>query len=163
MVTSDAETPDEYIAALPEDRREAVRAVRAVVRDNLPAGFEEGMLYGMIGWYVPLERFPNTYNGQPLGLAALASQKNYMSLYLNNVYGDSTTEAWFKDRYAASGKRLDMGKSCVRFRRLEDLPLDVIGDTIARADLESYVAGYQEALGSSRRARAARGADADNP
>lgn len=158
MVTSDAQTPDEYIAALPEDRREAVRAVRDVVRDNLPAGFEEGMLYGMIGWYIPLERFPNTYNGQPLGLAALASQKNYMSLYLNSVYGDPRTEAWFKDRYARSGKRLDMGKSCVRFKRLEDLPLDVIGDTIARVDLKSYVAFYEKASGSSRRTRATKGA-----
>jgi hypothetical protein len=113
------------------------------------------MLYGMIGWYIPLERFPNTYNGQPLGLAALASHKNYMSLYLNSVYGDPRTEAWFKDRYAASGKRLDMGKSCVRFRRLDDLPLDVIGDTIARVDLESYVAWYEKAAGSSRRTRSA--------
>ena len=158
MVTSDARTPDEYIAALPDDRREAVRAVRDVVRDNLAAGFEEGMLYGMIGWYIPLERLPNTYNGQPLGLAALASQKNYMSLYLNSVYGDPRTEAWFKDRYAASGKRLDMGKSCVRFRRLEDLPLDVIGDTIARVDLESYVAWHEKAASSSRKTRSATGA-----
>ena len=158
MVTSDARTPDEYIAALPDDRREAVRAVRDVVRDNLPAGFEEGMLYGMIGWYIPLERLPNTYNGQPLGLAALASQKHYMSLYLNSVYGDPRTEAWFKDRYEASGKRLDMGKSCVRFRRLEDLPLDVIGDTIARVDLESFVASYEKAAGSSRKTRSATGA-----
>ena len=158
MVTSDARTPDEYIAALPDDRREAVGAVRDVVRDNLPAGFEEGMLYGMIGWYIPLERFPNTYNGQPLGLAALASQKNYMSLYLNSVYGDPRTEAWFKDRYEASGKRLNMGKSCVRFRRLDDLPLDVIADTIARVDLESFVASYVKAAGSSRMARSAAGA-----
>jgi len=158
MVTSDARTPDEYIAALPDDRREAVSAVRDVVRDNLPAGFEEGMVAGMIGWYIPLERFPNTYNGQPLGLAALASQKNYMSLYLNSVYGDPRTAAWFKDRYAASGKRLNMGKSCVRFRRLEDLPLDVIGDTIARVDLESYLAWYEKAAGSARKTRSATGA-----
>ena len=157
-MTSDARTPEEYIATLPGDRREAVRAVRDVVRENLPAKFEEGMQSGMIGWYVPLERFPNTYNGQPLGLAALASQKNYMSLYLNSVYGDPRTEAWFKDRYAASGKRLNMGKSCVRFRRLEDLPLDVIGDTIARVDLESYLAWYEKAAGSSRRTPAATGA-----
>ena len=158
MVTSDARTPDEYIAALPDDRREAVSAVRDVVRDNLPAGFEEGMLYGMIGWYIPLERFPNTYNGQPLGLAALASQKNYMSLYLNSVYGDPQTESWFKDRYEASGKRLNMGKSCVRFRRIEDLPLDVIGETIARVDLDSYLAAYEKAVGSSRETRSAAGA-----
>ncbi len=123
------------------------RAVRDVVRDNLPAGFEEGMQSGMIAWYIPLERLPDTYNGQPLGLAGLASQKNYMSLYLLSVYGDPRTEAWFKDRYAASGKRLNMGKSCVRFRRLEDLPLDVIGDTIARVDLDSYIAWYEKVSG----------------
>jgi uncharacterized protein YdhG (YjbR/CyaY superfamily) len=155
MAGSDAATPDEYIASLPPDRREAVRTVRDVVRMNLPAGFEEGMQYGIIGWYVPLERFPNTYNGQPIGIAALANQKNYMSLYLNTVYGDPKTEAWFKERYAASGKQLDMGKSCVRFRRLEDLPLDVIGDTIARVDLDSFLGAMEEARGSSRRTRAA--------
>src|SRR5688572_17403916 len=97
MVTSSARTVDEYIASLPDDRREAVEAVRAVVRDNLPAGYREGMQFGMIAWYVPLERFPDTYNGQPLGLAGLASQKNYMSLYLNTVYGDQATERWFRD------------------------------------------------------------------
>jgi hypothetical protein len=161
MVTSDARTSDEYIEGLPDDRREAVRAVRDVVRDNLPAGFEEGMQSGMIAWYIPLERLPNTYNGQPLGLAGLASQKSYMSLYLLSVYGDPRTEAWFKDRYAASGKRLNMGKSCVRFRRLEDLPLDVIGDTIARVDLESYIAWYEKTAGSYRKTRAA--ASAGNP
>ncbi|MGH2401220.1 MAG: DUF1801 domain-containing protein [Candidatus Limnocylindria bacterium] len=155
MSESDARTPDEYIASLPEDRRDAVQAVRRVINENLPAGYREGMSFGMIGWYVPLERFPNTYNGRPLGLAALASQKNYLSLYLNNVYGDPGTERWFRDRYAASGKKLDMGKSCVRFRRLEDLPLDVVGETIARADLETFLARYEEARGSSRRTRSA--------
>lgn len=150
------QTPDEYIASLPEDRRKAIAAVRNVVRENLPPGFEEGMQYGMIGWYIPLERFPDTYNGQPLGLAGLASQKNYMSLYLNSVYGDPETERWFKERYAASGKRLDMGKSCVRFTKLEDLPLDVIGDTIARADMGRYLAHYAEARGSSRGTRKAK-------
>jgi Domain of unknown function (DU1801) len=155
-VPATPQTPDEYIASLPEDRREAIAAVRNVVRDNLPPGFEEGMQYGMIGWYVPLERLPDTYNGQPLGLAGLASQKNYMSLYLNTVYGDPKTERWFRERYAASGKRLNMGKSCVRFTRLEDLPLDVIGDTIARADVDRYLAQYAEARGSSRAARNAK-------
>ena len=153
MPSTTPQTPDEYIASLPEGRREAVAAVRDVVRRNLPLGFEEGVFYGMIGWYVPLQRFPDTYNGQPLGLAGLASQKNYMSLYLLNVYGDRETERWFKERYAASGKRLSMGKSCVRFTKLEDLPLDVIGETIARADVDRYLAHYGEARGSSRRTR----------
>jgi hypothetical protein len=155
MVTTSAQSPDEYLDSLPPDRREAMRTVREVVNRNLPPGFEEGMQYGMIGWYVPLDRFPDTYNGQPLGLAGLASQKQYMSLYLNTVYGDPATESWFRERYAAAGKRLDMGKSCVRFRRLDDLALDVIGATIARADLDAYVAAYQAVRGSSRRRRAA--------
>ena len=154
MATGTERSPDEYMASLPDDRREHVAAVAKVVRDNLPDGFEEGMLYDMIGWYVPLERFGDTYNGQPLGLAGLASQKNYISLYLNSVYGDRETEAWFRERYAASGKKLNMGKSCLRFRRVEDVPLDVVAETIARVDLESFIAHYEEARGSSRKTRA---------
>lgn len=142
MVSSRAATVEEYIVELPPDRREAISRVIDVVRKHLPDGYQEGMQYGMIGWYVPLDRLPNTYNGQPLGYAALASQKNYLSLYLNNVYGDPETEAWFRERYAASGHRLDMGKSCVHFRRAEDLPLELIGETIARTPLERYVARY---------------------
>ena len=111
----------------------------------------------MIAWWVPLETFPDTYNGQPLGLAGLASQKDYISLYLNTVYGNRDEEAWFKGRYARSGKKLDMGKSCVRFRHIDDVPLDLIGETIARADLDRTLAHYAEARGSSRRTRAASG------
>ena len=101
MATSDARTPDEYVESLPADRRATVEAVRRVINEHLPAGYEEGMAFGMIAWYVPLDRFPNTYNGQPLGLVALASQKSYLSLYLNSVYGDPETETWFRERYAA--------------------------------------------------------------
>ncbi|HET9416375.1 MAG TPA: DUF1801 domain-containing protein [Candidatus Limnocylindria bacterium] len=155
MPRSTATTPDEYIASLPEDRREAVRAVADVVRRNLPEGYREGMAFGMISWFVPLETFPDTYNGQPLGLAALASQKQYISLYLNNVYGDRDTEGWFRDRWAETGKPLDMGKSCIRFRRVEDVPLDVIGEVIRRTDLDTYLRHYREARGSSRASRAA--------
>ena len=157
MATSTATTPDEYVASLPADRRDAVATVREVINRNLPPGYEEGMQYGMIGWYVPLETFPDTYNGQPLGLAGIASQKNYISLYLNTVYGSPAEEAWFKDRYAESGKKLNMGKSCLRFRRLEEVPLDVIGETIARADLDRTLAHYAEARGSSRKTRGAAG------
>ncbi|HJP71825.1 MAG TPA: DUF1801 domain-containing protein [Candidatus Limnocylindria bacterium] len=154
MVRSATLTPDEYVASLPEDRATAVQAVRDVINANLPDGYEEGMAYGMIGWYVPLERFGDTYNGQPLGLAALASQKNYLSLYLNNVYGDRKAETWFRQRWAQTGKKLDMGKSCVRFRTLDDLPLDVIGETIARTELDDFVRHYEAARGSSRATRA---------
>ncbi len=153
MATTTARTPEEYLDSLPEDRRAAVAAVRRVVLENLPDGFEEGMQYGMIGYYIPLERFPDTYNGQPLGLAALANQKQHMALYLNNVYGDRTTESRFRERWAATGKKLDMGKSCVRFRRLEDLPLDVIGRTIAEESVEGYLERYAAARGSSRATR----------
>jgi Domain of unknown function (DU1801) len=157
MARSTATTPEEYIDSLRDDRREAVAKVREVVNRNLPPGYEEGIAYGMIGWWVPLETFPDTYNGQPLGLAGLASQKNYISLYLNTVYGNPAEEAWFKERYVASGKRLNMGKSCLRFRQLEEVPLDVIGETIARASLDRTLAHYAEARGSSRKTRAAAG------
>lgn len=153
---TDARTPDEYIAALPDGRREAIATVRDVVRRHLPPGYAEGMAFGMIAWYVPLETFPDTYNGQPLGLAALANQKNYMSLYLNSVYGNRDEESRFRDRYAASGKKLDMGKSCIRFKRVEDLDLDAIGEAIARAEVDPFLAWYAEARGSSRRTRATR-------
>ena len=154
MVSSDARTPEDYLAALPDDRRDAIAQVVDVVRDNLPAGYEEGIQYGMIAWYVPLSSLPDTYNGQPLGLAAVANQKHYMSLYLNSVYGDPDTEAWFRQAFAATGRRLDMGKSCVRFRRISDLPLEVIGQTIARADPDVFVARYLAVRGSTQRRRA---------
>src|SRR5690606_32559995 len=117
-------------------------------------GYEEAMQYGMIGYCVPLSRYPDTYNGQPLGIAALASQKQYMSLYLMAVYGDPKTEAWFRDAFAKAGKKLDMGKSCVRFKTLEDLPLDVIGQAIARVSVEQYIARVESVQGSARKARA---------
>ena len=144
---SDAETVDAYLAELPAERREAVEAVRRVILENLPDGFVEGMQYGMIGYYVPLERYPETYNGQPLGVAALASQKRYLALYLMGIYADGDA-AWFRERWTAAGKKLDMGKSCVRFRRLEDVPLDVVGEAIARTSVEDFIALYER----SRRA-----------
>ena len=127
MAKSKAETVDGYLAELPEDRRAAISAVRQVVLENLPQGYEEMMQFGMIGYVIPLERYPVTYNGQALQYAALASQKNYMSLYLMNVYSDEAVERWFVDRYKDSGKRLDMGKACVRFKSLQDLSIDLVG------------------------------------
>jgi hypothetical protein len=127
--------------------------VRELINANLPEGYEEGMLYGIISWHVPLERFPGTYNKQPLGLAGLANRKNYMVLYLNSVYADRETERWFKERWAESGKKLDMGKSCVYFKKLDDLPLDLVAEVIAREPLEQYVASYQKVRGSARKAR----------
>lgn len=151
MVSSKAMTVDAYLATLADDRREAIAKVREVILARLPAGYEEGMQYGMIGYYVPLARFPDTYNGQPLGVAALASQKQYMSLYLNAVYGDPEVEAWFVERYRASGKKLDMGKSCVRFKTLADLPLELIGETIARVPVEQLLARYEAVRGKAKK------------
>jgi hypothetical protein len=155
VVSTTATTVDEYIASLPEDRRAAITAVRDVVRRNLPPGYEEGMQFGMIGYYVPLSRLPETYNGQPLSLAALASQKRHMALYLNSVYGNPETERWFRKRYEETGKELDMGKSCLRFRRIDDLPLEVIGEVIARTPVDSFVERYEALRGSSRAERRA--------
>jgi hypothetical protein len=143
MVGSNATSPDEYLRSLPDDRRVAIEAVRRVILDHLPAGYEEGMSFGMLGYHIPLERSGPTYNGQPPGIAALASQKRYMSLYLMGVYGDPETKRWFVERWAATGKKLDMGKSCVRFRNLDDLPLELIGETIARLPVEDYLAMYR--------------------
>jgi hypothetical protein len=155
-----ARSVDEYIASLPDDRRSALATVRDVVRANLPGGFEEGMQHGMIGWYVPLSRYPDTYNGEPLCMAGLASQKGYMSLYLIAVYTDDEMRRRFEDEYRRSGKKLDMGKSCVRFKSLDDLPLDVVGRVIAALDVDEFIARIEALHGSpsSRRATKVRGA-----
>ncbi|MEX2161735.1 MAG: DUF1801 domain-containing protein [Anaerolineales bacterium] len=152
MVSSKAKTVAEYLKELPADRRSAVSAVRKVILDNLPAGYKEGM-FGMIGYYVPLKDFPDTYNGQPLAIAGLAAQKNYNSLYLMAVYGNREIEAWFKERYKASGKKLDMGKSCIRFKRAEDLPLELIAETIAKVSKEDYIRYVEGVRGSVRKTR----------
>ena len=137
-------TVDDYLAELPADHREAIVAVRKVILKHLPKGYEEVMLWGVISYVVPLSRYPNTYNGQPLMIAGLASRKNYMSLYLMSVYGHKPTQEWFEKQFAASGKKLEMGKSCVRFRKLEDLPLDVIGKVIALFPVETFTRVVEE-------------------
>lgn len=143
---SKAATVAEYLAELPPDRRAAVEAVRAVVRGNMDPVLEEGMLYGMICWYVPHAVFPAGYHvnpARPLTFAALASQKQYLSLYLMTVYVDGTAdEQWFRTAWAATGKKLDMGKCCVRFKRVEDLALDVIAEAFRRTRVADHLAAY---------------------
>ena len=143
MVKSKANTVEEYLAELAEDRRGAIAAVRRVILDHLPEGYEETMQYGMIGYVIPLERYPATYNGQALIYAGLASQKNYMSLYLMNIYSDSETERWFLEQYEASGKKRNMGKSCLRFKKLDDLPMDLIGQAIAATSVADFIGRYE--------------------
>src|SRR3989344_1849247 len=131
MVQSNAKTVEAYLKELPTERKEAISAVRKVILKNLPRGYEECMQYGMISYVIPLEKYPDTYNKQALGIVALASQKNYMSVYLMAIYGGKKTEKWFAEEYRKSGKKLDMGKSCIRFRKLDDLPLELIGKAVA--------------------------------
>ncbi len=158
---SKATTVDAYLAELPADRRAAISAVRKVILKNLSKGYAEGMQYGMIGYFVPHSVFPPGYHcdpSQPLPFACLASQKNYMSLYLGCVYGDSEYAKWFHEAWAKTGKKLDMGKSCIRFKRLDDLPLDVIGETIKRIPAKKYIEYYEAAMKINAEQRTARAA-----
>ena len=136
-------TAEEYIAALPPERAEQISRLRQLILQRLPEGYAETIDFGMIAYVIPLETYPNTYNGHPLMYAALASQKRHISLYLMNVYGDRETQQWFADGFAAAGKKLDMGQACVRFKKLDDLPLDLIAAAIARTPAADYIAHYE--------------------
>jgi Domain of unknown function (DU1801) len=143
MASSRASTVDEYLAELPPERADVVRAVRRTVLDRLPAGFVETMNWGMICYELPLARYPDTHNGQPLGTAALAAQARYYSLYLYGVYMSPQLTQRLRDAYAASGKKLDMGKSCVRFRNLDGLELGAVGDIIAAVTPDDLIDIYE--------------------
>lgn len=156
---SSAKTVNEYLRELPEDRRKAISAVRAVIRENLQPGFEEGMQYGMIGYFVPHSIYPAGYHcdpKQPLPFTALASQKNAMSLYLMACYGDAEQQVWLRDQFTKSGKKLDMGKSCIRFKKLDDLPLDVVGAAIHRTTVPDYIAAYEAARPAKKPGKSAK-------
>ncbi len=146
---SDAASVDGYLAALSDERRRAIEVVRAVILKNLPKGYAEGMQYGMIGYFVPHHVYPPGYHcdpKQPLPFAGLASQKRYMSVYLMCIYGDADHLAWFRDAWVRSGKKLDMGKSCVRFKRVEDLALEVIGQAVRRVSVKAFVKHYESVV-----------------
>jgi hypothetical protein len=153
-VTSKATTVEGYLQALPPDRRAAISAVRQAILANLPAGYEECISYGMIGYVVPHSLYPAGYHCNPklpLPLAILGSQKNHMAIHLCSVYGNAEAEKWFRKAWLASGKKLDMGKACVRFKKLEDVPLDVIGQVFARTPVKKYIAAIEKALGDRRK------------
>jgi len=143
MARSDASTVEEYLEALPAERRAVVAAVRDVVLAHLPDGYEEAMRWGMITYEVPLAHGPDTRNGQPLSYAALAAQKNHYALYLMGAYADPAQTAQLKEAFGRAGKKLDMGKSCLRFKRLDDLPLEAIGAVIAGTPPEALIAHYE--------------------
>lgn len=162
-MTSKTTTVDTYLADLPEDRRAALQAVRKTILANLDADYEESISYGMIGYVVPHRVYPAGYHCNPsLGVpfASIASQKNYMALYLCSIYGNANELAWFQEAWARTGKKLDMGKACIRFKKLDDLPLEVIGEAIRRVPARKFIADYEATLNESAKARTARRASA---
>ena len=151
---SSTTTVREYLASLPADRRAGIEAVRAVILKNLDKDFDECMLYGMIGYAVPHRVWPTGYHcdpKKPLLMAALSSQKSAMTVYLMSVYNDKAERAWFQNAWAKAGKKLSMGGCCVRFRKLEDAALDVIGEAIRRTPAKAYVENYVKTLASTGR------------
>jgi hypothetical protein len=149
MFANKAKTVGDYIAGLPADRQPVVRKIRSFVKKHIPKGYQETIGFGAIAYAVPLATLPDTYNGQPLCYAAIAAQKNYYTLYLMNVYGDPKQKKWMADEFKKRGKKFDMGKSCLRFRALDRLPLDAIGAAIAAVPVERFIECYE----ASRRKR----------
>ena len=151
----------EYLDALPPDRRTAVETLREVMLANLDKGIREGIQYGMIGYFIPHERYPAGYHcdpAQPLPFAGLASQKQHLSLYLMGCYADGPWKERFITAWKASGKKLDMGAACVRFKTIEQVPLDVVAQTVRAMTADAYIAHYESMLGPSARKAAASGA-----
>ena len=152
MAASQAKSVAAYLEELPAERRAVVSKLRALVKKNLPKGYVETMSFGYPAYVIPLARYPDTYNGQPLCYAAIAANKNYYSLYLMNAYGDPKEAKKLKDGFSKAGKKLDMGKSCLRFKSLDEIPLDVVGDVIASTPMDAYIEMYRRA-----RAKTAKG------
>lgn len=153
MVQSKAKTVSEYLAGLSKDQRPIVEALREVVRANLDPVFTERMQYGMVGWSVPHSVYPAGYHcdpEQPLPYLCLAAQKNYVALHLFCIYIDEGEVERFQTAWKRTGKKLDMGKACVRFKKLEDVALDVVGDTIRRMDAKRFIAAYEKVLGARK-------------
>jgi hypothetical protein len=150
MVQSKATTPEAYLAELPDDRRELVSTLRNVILKRLPKGYVEEMGFGMLTYVIPLEKYPDTYNGKPLMYVALGNQKNYVSLYLMAIYGDEDVRAKFESDFKATGKKLNVGGSCVRFKSLDDVPLKVIESVIGAVKPAEYMK-RAEALGRGKK------------
>lgn len=145
MAASEATTIEAYLAELPPERRIVMEEVRALVLEHLPPGYEETMNWGMISYAIPLSRYPQTYNGKPLSYVGLAAQKRHYALYLMGCYADSEQEQQLRAAFAAAGKKIDMGKSCLRFKKLDDLPRDAVGAAIAALSPDEFIAVYEAA------------------
>lgn len=154
---SKAKTVAEYIASLPSDQREVLAAVRTVILANLDRGYQEAMQYGMVGYSVPHSRYPAGYHcdpKQPLPFAALAAQKNSFSLHLMGLYMNPGELKWFTQAWKASGKKLDMGKACVRFKKLDDVALAVVGEAFRRVSADAWIATYETSLAGNAQRKA---------
>ena len=143
MVTSKSTSVKEYLAGLPSERRSSISRVRDVVRKNLPPGYREVMNWGMVTYELPLDRYPDTYNGRPLCYAAIAAHKNHNALYLMSAYQDTDEAGKLREAFRKAGKKMDMGKSCLRFRDADDLPLEAIGRVIRNTPPEKFIARYE--------------------
>ncbi|MSR30530.1 MAG: DUF1801 domain-containing protein [Gemmataceae bacterium] len=146
MVSSKAKTVAAYLKELPAEKREVVAPIRKIIVKNLPKGYVETMNWGMICYEVPLKILPDTYNNQPLCYLSLAAQKNYFALHCMCVYMSPVKLAWLKEEFKKAGKKLDMGKACLRFKKLEDIPLMVVGELAAMVPMKDYVASYKEIM-----------------
>lgn len=147
MAASTASTVEGYLAELPPDRRQAISEVRQLVKAHFPEGYEETMNWGMISYEIPLSDYPDTYNRRPLGYLALANHKNFMTLYLFGAYMD---EEQFKANYRKTGKPLDMGKSCLHFKKVDDLATDFLAETIAGTTPAEVIDRYETARGITK-------------
>ncbi len=147
---SKATTPEHYLLELPEDRKEAMQKLRKVIKDNLPKGFEEQMSYGMLGYVIPHSIYPNGYHCNPklpLPFINLASQKNFIALYHMGIYANKNLLEWFQVEYPKHVKtKIDMGKSCLRFKKMEDIPFEFIGELIRKVSVEDWISTYEQAF-----------------
>ena len=139
MVSTSTTTATDYLASLPQDRREVISAVRELILRNLPEGYQETINWGMLSYEVPLETYPDTYNKKPLSYVGLAAQKNYNSLYLVSVYQDPADYQELMEAFARMGVKPDMGKSCIRFKKLDQIPLEKIARLIAKTSVQDFV------------------------
>lgn len=147
---SKATTPEQYLSELPEDRKEAMLKLRNAIKENLPQGFEEVISYGMLGYVVPHSIYPSGYHCDPklpLPFINLASQKNFIALYHMGIYANKNLESWFVSEYPKHVKtKLDMGKSCIRFKKMDDIPFDFIGELAAKVSVEDWISNYEKAF-----------------
>ncbi len=144
MAKSNVQTVEDYIQELPEYRRETIEEIRELILEHLPDGYEETISWGMINYEIPLDKYPDTYNGQPLTYIGLAAQENHNALYLMSVYQDEELQEWLEEQFEEASKEMDMGRSCLRFQTVNDLPLDAIAEIIAKQTPDEFIEAYEE-------------------